>query len=96
MLDVCDMARRHGTNIYFPKTQDGSGSIGKAIEFLVPHIGKPEAWPYQQIHDWDGAERLLIQCIYRAASYDPDSNFREIYNANAHKLPGGMFSLVNM
>ncbi len=70
ILDVCDMARNNlGIDIYHTQGADGSGSVEKALEFLTPYIGHRQSWPYQQIHDWDGAEELLKECLRRAARY---------------------------
>jgi hypothetical protein len=96
MLDVCDMARTLNIDLFHTAGADGSGSIEQAIRFLAEWIGRPDEWPYKQIEDWEGAERLVIRSILRASKYSPDSDLAELYAR--HRLPereDGMFILLN-
>jgi hypothetical protein len=79
ILDVCDMARTLGIDLYHTRGADGSGSVEQAIRFLAQWIGRPGEWPYRQIEDWEGAENLLIHSLLRASKYSPDSDMAELW-----------------
>ena len=85
ILDVCDLAEATGVRIY-------NDRVKAAIDFLTPYIGKEQEWPYPQIHDWEGAERLMIQCLYRADKYSPESGYMELYRRAA--ATDGVFTLT--
>ena len=66
MLDICFIAKTMDVDLYNMKSEDGR-SITKALEYVVQFEGKPKSsFPYQQISDWDGAQKKLSLQLYRA------------------------------
>ena len=66
ILDICFIAKTMDVDLYNLKSEDGR-SISKALEFVAQFAGKPKSsFPYQQISDWDGAQKKLSLQLYRA------------------------------
>ena len=66
ILDICFIAKTMDVDLYNLKSEDGR-SISKALEYVAQFAGKPKsAFPYQQISDWDGAQKKLFLQLYRA------------------------------
>ena len=56
-IDIFMMARKIGISIDNATSEDGR-SFYKAMDFLVPYVGKDvKAWPYQQISEWKYKEQ---------------------------------------
>ena len=65
ILDICFIAKTMDVDLYNLKSEDGR-SISKALEFVAQFAGKPKSsFPYQQISDWDGAQKKLSLQLYR-------------------------------
>ena len=66
LLDICFIAKTMDVDLYNLISEDGR-SISKALEFVAQFAGKPKSsFPYQQISDWDGAQKKLSLQLYRA------------------------------
>jgi hypothetical protein len=64
-LDMANIGKVLKIDLLKEKSADGR-SIFKAIDFLLPFIGKPAtAFPYQQIKEWDGVQEKLCWQLYR-------------------------------
>jgi hypothetical protein len=64
-LDMANIGKVLKIDLLKEKSADGR-SIYKAIDFLLPFIGKPAtAFPYQQIKEWDGVQEKLCWQLYR-------------------------------
>ena len=82
ILDICQMAGEQGKNLYFTQSEDGR-SIGKAIDFIAPYLGKPQSeFPYQQIHSWDKAQNYLCRILKRASYFDDTKGYDELFTKN--------------
>lgn len=78
-LDMSYLAKSIGLDLYSSTSTDGR-SISKAIEFLVPYIGKTvEDFPYKQIKDWDKVQKELKWELYRADQLTKLTNYKEAY-----------------
>ena len=78
-LDMCCLAKSIGIDLYNSTSSDGR-SIQKAIEFLVPFIGKTvEDFPYKQIKDWDKVQKELKWELYRADQLTKSAVYKDIY-----------------
>ena len=70
-IDMATMAKSLNINIYYTTSADGR-SITKAIEFLLPYLGKPQTdFPYQQIRDWEKVQKEFCWVLYRADMFIP-------------------------
>ena len=66
MIDVFQIARNTGCQM------EGMPLLEKAADFLAQYLGKPvEAWPYQQISEWDYKQNELAKDLYRLSLLDP-------------------------
>ncbi len=82
MLDVCQMAGKAGKKLYFAQSKDGR-SIGKAIDFIAPYIGKPQSeFPYQQIHSWGKSQTYLCWTLKRASYFDNKKGYNDLFLKN--------------
>ena len=80
LLDICFIAKTMDVDLYNLKSEDGR-SIGKALEFVAQFAGKPKSsFPYQQISDWDGAQKKLSLQLYRADILSQGPFFEIYYN----------------
>jgi hypothetical protein len=65
-IDMCQMAKSMNIDLFNSTSSDGR-SIAKAIDFLIPYIGKPQTnFPYQQIKDWGKVQKDLCWQLLRA------------------------------
>ncbi|GHU89835.1 hypothetical protein FACS1894155_07400 [Bacteroidia bacterium] len=84
MLDLCQMSGEQGKKLYFTRSEDGR-SIGKAIDFIAPYVGKPQnEFPYQHIHSWDKAQNYLCWILKRASYFDNTKGYNELFLKNYH------------
>jgi len=82
MLDICQMAGKQGEILYHTRSDDGR-SIGKAIEFIAPYLGKPQSeFPYQQIHSWDAVQNYLCWILKRASYFDNTKGYKDLFAEN--------------
>ncbi len=78
-IDMCWLAKSLGIDLFNSTSTDGR-SITKAIEFLIPYIGKTvEDFPYKQIKDWDKVQKELKWELYRADQLTKSSAYKNIY-----------------
>ena len=67
MIDVFQIAKNTGYQM------EGMPLLEKAADFLAQYLGKPvEAWPYQQISEWDYKQNELAKDLYRLYLLDND------------------------
>ena len=69
MIDVLQIARHANYQI------DGLLLLEKAADYLAEYLGKNvEAWPYQQISEWDNRQNALSMDLYRLYLIDKSRN----------------------
>lgn len=76
MLDMVELGNRVGINLLDSISPDGR-SIAKAVEFLLPYIGKKDEWPYQQIRDWERMDKEICWLLRRMAVGTSDMLYEE-------------------
>jgi len=82
ILDMCKIAKTLKIDLYNAKSTDGR-SITKAIDFLVPYLGKSVTdFPYKQIKDWDAKQKELCWILYRADSFTPNPVYKNLFSKN--------------
>lgn len=87
MLDMSELGRRAGINLLDSVSEDGR-SIEKAVDFLLPYIGKEDEWPYLQIKDWDKIDAEMGWLLRRMAIMTGDMKYEELrkeFNFNSLK-----------
>lgn len=71
MVDMVVIAKSLGIELYRSQSDDGR-SLYKAIDFLVPYLGKEASeWPYKQISGWEKSQQALCEDLFRVAMIDP-------------------------
>lgn len=79
-LDMSSIAESMKINLFEMKSTDGR-SILKAVDFLVPFIGKQVSkFPYKQIKDWDGVQTKLCWQLYRVDKMLAKPIYKKYYN----------------
>lgn len=80
ILDMCIMAKTLKIDLFNATSTDGR-SVSKAIEFLVPFIGKPQTeFPYQQIKDWSKVQTELCWQLVRADKFYAQPKYESYYS----------------
>ncbi len=78
-LDMCQIASTMNIDIFNACSIDGR-SITKAIEFLLPYLGKtPSDFPYQQIKDWDKVQNDFCWILLRTDKLTSKSTYQQYY-----------------
>ena len=79
-IDMATMAKSLNIDIFNAVSPDGR-SITKAIEFLLPYLGKPQSeFPYQQIKDWEKVQTEFCWALLRADKLTDKSMYNTLYN----------------
>ena len=79
-IDMCQIAQNLGIDLFNTTSTDGR-SILKAVEFLVPYIGKPQSdFPYQQIRDWEKVQKELCWQLYRIDKLTNKDSYINLYS----------------
>jgi hypothetical protein len=79
-LDMSCIARSINVNLFDSVSIDGRGVL-KAIDFLVPYLGKPQSeFPYKQIKDWDKSQKELCKALYRIDNLTQKSKYKYLYS----------------
>ncbi len=79
-IDMCQIAQNLGIDLFNTTSTDGR-SILKAVEFLVPYIGKPQSdFPYQQIRDWEKVQKELCWQLYRIDKLTNKDSYFNFYS----------------
>jgi len=79
-IDMAFIAKSMNQDIFHAVSNDGR-SITKAIEFLLPYVGKSlSEFPYQQIEDWDKVQTDFCWVLKRADNLTETDNFKNIYS----------------
>lgn len=78
-FNVGDKGKKVGVNIFNYKNVKG-GSLQKALDYLIPYIGKEKEWPYQQIVSWENTENDLGLIIRRAAKIYENKSYQKIWD----------------
>lgn len=83
MIDIILMGQKLGIAIANVTSEDGR-NFYKAVDFLVPYLGKRLAeWPYQQISDWEGKQRDFAKDLYRIYCFNASRmDYLELFSAN--------------
>jgi hypothetical protein len=80
MLDMCYLARALGTDLWKASSPDGRG-IAKAIDYLARFAGKKaDAFPYQQLKNWDKTQEDLLFEMFRADKLCNLAAYSKIYD----------------
>lgn len=78
-IDMATMAKSLNMDIFNAVSPDGR-SITKAIEFLLPYLGRPQTeFPYQQIRDWEKVQIEFCWALKRADSFLPAAVYKQKY-----------------
>jgi hypothetical protein len=80
-FNVGDKGLKVDVNIFNYKNIKG-GSMQKALDFLIPYIGKEDEWPYEQITAWESTEDDLGHLIRRAALVYKNDTYQKIWEDN--------------
>ncbi len=68
IIDLFQIAK----NAHYPGLLARMPLLEKAADFLAQYLGKSvEAWPYQQISEWDDKQHELAKDLYRLYLLDP-------------------------
>ncbi len=87
MMDMCNLGKSVGVNIYNSTSTDNR-SISKAIEFIVPYLGKSQKdFPYQQIKEWDLNQQKLCWLIRRASMFKKDKAYDKLFDQYINTKP---------
>ncbi len=87
MIDMCNLGKSVGVNIYNSTSTDNR-SISKAIEFIVPYLGKSQKdFPYQQIKEWDLNQQKLCWLIRRASMFKKDKAYDKLFDQYINTKP---------
>ena len=79
MLDMCALAKSMDIDLYAVKSDDNR-SIAKAIEFVLPYLGKPQSeFPYQQIREWDENQNKLCWILRRSTFFAPNEEYDALF-----------------
>lgn len=71
-IDLFRMAGKLGMSPDKALSDDGR-SFYKAMDFLAAYVGKPvEAWPYQQISEWDYKQQEFCKDLYKTWLLNPE------------------------
>jgi len=93
-LDMCRMAQSVKVDVYGATSPDGR-SISKAIDFLLPYAGKSvDAFPYQQISDWDKVQKDFLWQLFRANDLKPNPAYKKAFDANYVPTAGSIFNVL--
>jgi hypothetical protein len=80
MLDMATIAKTMGVDLFNSTSEDGK-SITKAIEFLLPYLGKPQSeFPYKQIKDWEKVQTEFCWQLIRADGFKSTPVYKKIYS----------------
>lgn len=87
MMDMCNLGKSVRVNIYNSTSTDNR-SISKAIEFIVPYLGKSQKdFPYQQIKEWDLNQQKLCWLIRRASMFKKDKAYDKLFDQYINTKP---------
>lgn len=79
-MDMCSLAKSVGVDLYSSVSEDGR-SINKAIEFILPYLGKPQSeFPYQQIKEWDLNQQKLCWMLRRSTFFQSNARYDELFD----------------
>lgn len=97
-IDIMLMAQKLNIKIDQATSADGR-NIYKAIDFLIPYLGKTlSEWPYQQISGWEESQQKFCKDIYRVATYLDTSrkDYLKLYYSYRSFDPKDSFNLLYM
>lgn len=78
-IDMTLIAKSMQLDLLELKSKDGR-SIQKAIEFLIPYIGKQVTdFPYKQIKEWDSVQQKLCWELYRVDKLSKKPLYEKYY-----------------
>lgn len=78
-IDMSIMAKSLNIDLFNATSTDGR-NITKAIEFLLPYLGKPQTeFPYQQIKDWEKVQKGFCWQLLRADKFMPNPVYKNMY-----------------
>ncbi len=96
-IDLFMMAEKSELHIDRSVSEDGR-SFYKALDFMVPYIGKEAEWPYQQLDGFDAVSRELCEDLYRVAAFlDPSrKDYIEAFRKYGRTAEDDRFRLLYM
>ena len=88
MVDMVAIAKSLDVDLCKASSDDGR-SLYKAIDFLIPYLGKDVSeWPYQQISGWESSHQALCEDLFRIVIIDPSrKDYLEIYKKFRRQSP---------
>ncbi len=93
MIDICDMAKSMGIELY----SASDNAIDRAIGWLIPYAIDPSTFPYSQINSWDSAIASFARVVYRASHYSTKADeYRAFYNDYKAPVETAMFQFLHM
>lgn len=79
-IDMSIMAKSLNIDLFNTTSTDGR-SITKAINFLLPFLGKPQTdFPYQQIKDWEKVQKEFCWQLLRVDDLMPKPVYKSLYS----------------
>lgn len=93
MLDICDMARGLGIEMYGA----ADGAIDRSLRYLIPFLGDRaafEAKGYRQISGWEGAVNNTARSILRASEYANSDEYKALYEKYRAPREDYLFTLL--
>jgi unsaturated chondroitin disaccharide hydrolase len=95
MIDIFLMAQKMGIKIDNVTSPDGR-NFYKAVDFLIPYLGKAEAdWPYQQISQWEEKQTEFCKDVYRIYQLNRSrTDYLNLFNNHFKIDSGNIFNLL--
>ncbi len=79
-IDMAKIAKSLYIDVFNATSSDGR-NITKAIDFLLPYLGKPQTeFPYQQIKDWEKVQTEFCWVLKRADEFSAKPVYTNIYS----------------
>ncbi len=89
MVDMAELARDLGVPLDL-------ALVRASANFLIPYIGHPELWPYQQISGWEKAEAELLKQVARLAWLTGDERYLSLINPKEAAFAHAGFQLSRL
>jgi len=70
ILQVCEVARHQGVDLYGYAAENGSGSIEKSLDYLAPFVLGESEWPHEQVSDLKPHELSAFELAWFAYEKD--------------------------
>lgn len=90
MMDICDMARVLGIDLYPASNR----AIERAIDWMMPYSIDPESFPYEQIGGWRHPMQDFTHVVYRASRYGKSEEYQAYYKQNKSHRESANFEFL--